>query len=433
LNHNNQKKLEQMKTKIVFTVIVVLLVFAVVANRILGNKMAKEIDLALQAKLEKNELPVTIDYAKIKVNPLFSQVKVSGLSVNGPGEEGTFSCKRIDIDIPYKEALRLAESSEFEALNSIKIRLVQVSLISIDSSNSVEFDDLVADFNGQLTKADFENLDTRFPDKKQELILSFSGLKLNLNDKIYQNPPFSQLMVQLTAIDKGSYKLAYLPEKKELDIRDFSIESPVISYKGHATLKYEGDCARDFKPVSADMETVLRFEPKKFDWEDERGGKGEFQLGKLIFSTKSDVLFDQKTFPQGDMKLEVDNLSIHYTDKGNQQGGSMFNFSLNNLDVEKLDLNYRLSNDKLNISDSRLKSSILDADLYADVDIDNTNPANSTIKEAKLRAQNLSPELEKMLTGFERQMGKNLPREDDAIVLELTGKLARPTIKGFEF
>ena len=422
-----------MKTKIVLTVIVALLVVVVVANQILGNKMAREIDLALQAKLEKNELPVTIDYAKITVNPLFTQVKVYSLSVSAPEEEGTFSCKHIDIDIPYKEALRLAESSEFEMLNSLKIKLVQVRFVSDDASNSIEFGDLVADFKGQLTKADFENLDTRFPDKKQELSLSFSELKLNLRDKIYQNPPFSQLMVQLTAIDKGSYKLVYQPEKKELDIREFSIESPVISYKGHATFNYEGDGSSDFKPVAADMETTLSFQPKKFEWEDKKGGKGEFELKKLLFSTKSNVLFDQKTFPQGDMKLEIENLSIHYTEKGNKQTGSMLNFSLSNLDVEKLDVNYRLTNDKLSISDSRLKSSFLDADLYADVDIDSTNPANSTIVEAKLRAHNLSPELEKMLTGFERQMGKELPREDDVIVLELTGKLAKPTIKGFEF
>lgn len=422
-----------MKTKIILAVVLVLLAAVMVGNIIYGNKLAKEIDTDLKAKIAKNELPVAIEYTGVKVNPLFSQVKIKDISVGALNKEATFKCEMLDIDIPYKEAKRWLESTEFEAINSLKIKLVKPEVSGEDENISVTFDDVTVDFDGQLSKEDFDNMKTRFPDKKQELKLSFSGLNVKLPENTYSNPPLSQIQEQLTSIDAGSYTLVYDPELKEIDIREFSIESPVISYKGHAAFKYEGEGGRDFEPKTAAMESRLRLEPKQIEWEDENGGKGEFQLDKLVFNTNSTMSFDQKTFPQGDMDLEVVNLKIHYDNPNSNNGQSMMTFSISNLDVERINFNYHLDREKLSITDSRIKSSMLDADVNADVDMDLSNPANSTIKEATLTVQNLAPELEKMVSGFEQQMGKELPRENGAIVLELSGKLARPTIKGFEF
>jgi hypothetical protein len=133
------------------------------------------------------------------------------------------------------------------------------------------------------------------------------------------------------------------------------------------------------------------------------------------------------------MKLNIEKLKMNFDDKKSRNGGGLFNLSMNNIEMDKLELNYLLSAEKLSITDSEIKSSLIDATVFADVDVDRLNPANSNINEAQIKVKSLSADLEKMLSGFERQMGKELPREDGVIVLELTGKLARPTIKGFEF
>lgn len=133
------------------------------------------------------------------------------------------------------------------------------------------------------------------------------------------------------------------------------------------------------------------------------------------------------------MKLEIENLKINYGEQKNSNGASSFNFSMNNLDLEKLDLNYALTNEKLKIADSEIKSSIIDATVFADVSMNSSNPANSNINEAQVKVMKLSPELQEMVTGLEQQMGKELPKEDGVIVLELTGKLGSPKIRGFEF
>lgn len=418
-----------MKTKIVLPIVIVFIAAVFVANGIYGNKIAKEIDIQLKAKIAKNELPVSIVYSEVKVNPLFSKVNIASVSVSDLETNVIFKCKQLDIDIPYDEALRLAESTEFEEIYSLKLDFVEPEFEG--SGILVELKDLKIDFDGHLRKADFENLQSQFPDKKQELKFSFSDLKMQLPEGTLKVHPFSDLQDQFTAFDNGSYSMVFNPEEKEIKVKQFTIESPVISYKGNTTFSYAGNGLNDFKPKTAAVKADLLFEPKDFEWEDKKGGKGEFSLAKLSFKTNSQVSFDSKSFPQGEMKLNIERLKINLEDQ--KKGGSMLNLSINNLDLEKLELNYLMTDKKLSITNSQIKSSLIDATVFADVAMDSSNPTNSEINKAQVKVSSLSPDLEKMLNGFEQQMGKELPREDGVIVLDLSGKLARPTIKGFEF
>ncbi len=422
-----------MKTKIVLPIVILLIVAVFVTNGIYGNKIAKEIDLQLKSKIAKNELPVAIIYSEVKVNPLFSKVKIVDISVSDLADKMSFKSKELDIDITYQEALRLAESNDFEEIYSLKLRFVEPTFAVSESDIFVEMQDLTVDFNGHLTKADFENIQSRFPHKKQELEFSFSKLKMNLAEGYLNVPPFSELQKQFTEMDKGSYTLVFLPETNELNIKQFSIESPVISYKGNTTFKYVGNGLNNFKPQTAEMNADLLFHPKDIKWEDRNGGKGEFSLKKLEFKTNSRMNFDSRTFPEGEMKLIVEKLKLDYKDENNSGGSGIFQLPVNNIDVEKLEVNYKMTDEKLRITDTQIKSSLIDASVFADVSMNASNPANSDINKAELKVKNLSPELEEMLHGFEQQMGKDLPREDGVIVLELSGKFGSPKIKGFEF
>ena len=421
-----------MKTKIILPVIVVLFVAVLVVNGIYGARIAKEIDANLKSLIAENELSGEITYSKVKVNPLFSKVRIAEVNVAVTDESGSFSCESVDIDVPYKEVLRWTESEELEEIKSFKITLVKPQLNGREAGVSVEFSDLVVDFDGELSKADFENLAVQFPDKKQKIELSFSDLKVKFSGNVVRTPLISQLQEQFSNIDAGSYTLVYNPDSKEINVPEFLIESPVISYKGHALFKYDGNNASEFKPKALETETAMRLEPKRFKWEDENGGKGEFQLDKLVFNTNTSISFDNRSFPQGDMNIDVKNLIINYNGGNTNRGNSMMNLSFKDLDIKSLKFNYHLDKEKLSITDSRIESSLLEADIYAEADIDDSNLANSTINEAKITVHKLGPDLEKLVSALEMQMGKELPRENGAIVLELSGKLLRPTIKGFE-
>ncbi len=421
-----------MKTKVLLPIIVVLIIAVWVGNRIYGNKIAREIDAELQAKMAKNELPVNFEYSEIKVNPLFSELTIADLSVSGLDSTVLFTSHAVDIDIPYKEALRLAESSDFEEINSLTVSFGDPLFEVLRNNMSLGFDELTIDFDGHLTKADFEQLQDQFPATKQELKCSFSSLELQLPEQFMKMSPFSDLQKQFTQFDKGSYTVAYLPGTNALNVTEVELKSSVVSYSGNTTIHYKGDGLKNVVAQSTDTESDLLFQPKDISWENEAGGKGEFELKRLKMTVNSTANMNSKTFPEGEMKLELEKLKVKI-DNPNKSNNNPMKFSLNDFDVEKLNVNYRLDKGKMSISDTGIESSIMNATIFADVDMDTINVANSTINAAKVEIADLAPKLEEMLTGFEQQMGKELPREDGKIVLELSGRLMRPTIKGFEF
>lgn len=422
-----------MKTKIISIVFVLFLIAVFVGNYILGNKIANEIDVQLKNKIDNNELPVIIQYSEVKVNPLFTSVKLVDFSITAPDEDGAFKSKEIEIDIPYKEALRLAESTEFEELNSLAIKFVNPELADSEKELVIKLDELLIDFDGHLTKTQMENLENKFPSEKQQLKFSFSGLKVDLPEEYTKIPVLSDLQKQFLELDAGSYTIVYLPEKNEVNIKEFSIKSPAISYKGKSSFSYEGSGFDDFKAKSAMVESELLSKPDDVKWEDENG-KGEFSLGKLAFKTNMLVNFDNSTFPEGEMNLNVVKLKMKYDAKEEKPGStSPLNLSFNNVDVDKLEFHYKMENEVLSITDTEIQSSLIDATILANIQIDLSNPANSIINNAKVEVRKMSSDLEQMVTGFEGQMGKELPRENGAIILELSGKIASPKIKDFEF
>jgi len=421
-----------MKTKIISTVIVLLVVAVFVGNHILGKKIANEIDTQLKSKIDKNELPVSIQYSKVKVDPLFTSVKLLDFSITSPDEDGAFKSKEIKINIPYKEALRLAESTEFEELKSFAIKFVHPEIAGLEGELAVKFDQLIIDFEGHLTKENLKNLQTKFPDEKQKLEFSFSGLNVTLHEEYEKIQPLLDLQKKFMEADKGSYTLVYLPEKKELNIQEFSISSPILSYEGFSTFSYEGNGFNDFKPQAAHVESELIVKPDDFTWEDENG-KGEFSLKNLEFTSNMQMQFDNKSLPEGEMNLKVEKLKMKYEEENQNAGGSPLSISFNNFDLEKLEFHYLLEDENLSITNSEIKSSVFDATIFANVQVDKLNPANSNIIEAKIEVSKLSPDLEKTLTDFEEQLGQELPRENGKIILELSGNIARPKIKGFEF
>ena len=421
-----------MKIKVLFPIVLVLIVAVFVVNRIYGNKIAKEIDADLQAKMAQNELPVTIEYSKLKVNPLFSEVTIANLSVGGLRGDVLFSSNSVDIDIPYNEALRLAESSDFEEINSLKLTFVDPLLEMVGYKMSLSFTDLTIDFDGHLTKADFEQLQDQFPATKQTLKCSFSSFEMQLPEAFLKMSPFSDLQKQFTQFDKGSYILAYLPGTNALNVTEVELKSSVVSYSGNTTIHYEGSGLKNFVLKSTSTESDLLFQPKDISWEDKKGGNGELELKRLKMSVNSTANMNGKTFPEGEMKLEVENLKAKYNNPKQSQNSPM-QLSFNDFELENLTVNYRQSKEKLSITDTEIESSLLNATVFADIDMDTVNVANSTINAAKVEVRELAPNLEEMLSSFEQRLGKELPREDGVIVLELSGKLLRPTIKGFDF
>jgi hypothetical protein len=416
-----------------FLLILILLTVAVfLANAFYGNKIAKGIDTQLKNKIEDNELPVVISYSEVKVNPLFSKLSFTDVRVEDPKQESEFKCKELKADIPYNEALRLAESDSFEEIRSMKLTFVKPELIS-ESNILLAANDISIDFDGHLTREDFENISTQFPNKEQELEFSFTKLMVNIPQTPSTPSPISELQKQLGQIDKGSYTVVFSPETSTLKVKEFSLESSVLSYSGQHQIKYKGDGVEEFRPETTKMKADLLFEPKDIRWEDKNGNREKVSLKKLHFVTNSEMGFEKGKWPEGEMKLVVEKLKVKSEGENNAKRGGFFQLPVDDIDVDKLKVNYELQNGALKITDTNIKSSAIDADIFANINVNTTNPAMSTINEGKIKVSHLSEELEELLNGFEQQMGKKLPRKNNSIVLEMSGLLMKPSIKDFEY
>lgn len=421
-----------MKTKIILVVLLVLVVAVFTGNWIYGNKMAKQIDAELKTKISKNELPVSISYASISVNPLFSKVKIGKFSMADMEQSVSLNCEEIELDISYKEALRLSESTTFEELNALKIQFNDVEYVVSSPEAIFTVDNVAIDFDGHLTSSDFENINHSFPKEKQKIELTFSNLKVNNKLQSNQKTPFSELQAQISNIDKGKYTVLFNPESKEIEIEDFYLSSSVFTTESNALLRYSGNGFSDFKMISAKMNADYLLKPKDIHWGDEDNG-GDFSLSKLSVSADLTMNFDRPNLPEGSISFLAKGLKT--SSKGAQSAFSLPfpGLSFEKFDAEKLSINYKLQDGRLTIRDTELKSSLIEATMEADVVIDKNNSMASRIDKAKLVIDKLSPELESSVADLERQLGKTLPRTNNLITLEISGNINNPKIKGLEF
>ncbi len=273
-----------------------------------------------------------------------------------------------------------------------------------------------------------------FPKEKQTLELSFSNLKVNNNIPANYKTAAGELQKQLSNVDKGKCKLIYNPDSKHIIVKDLLLSSNVLKASSNTTLNYSGNGTSDFKMISANIKTDYNFEPKSIHWGD--GGNGtDISLSKLSIAADISMNFERPGLPEGTISFLTKGLKAS---KQGGNGGPVFSLpipgaSFEKLDMEKLSVNYKLVDNRLTISDTELKSSLIDAKLEADVLIDKNNTKDSKINNAKFVVNKLSPELEEIVKSMEKQTGKTLPRENNQITFEITGSLSNPKIKGLEF
>ena len=112
------------KSKTILIVVLLLAAVLVLANNIYSNKMEKEIDAQLRAKIEKLETGAEVAYSGIKVNALRSKVKIIDFTISDEQGKAVAKCRSIDVDIPYEEALDLLDNDKFEEIRSLKFTFV---------------------------------------------------------------------------------------------------------------------------------------------------------------------------------------------------------------------------------------------------------------------------------------------------------------------
>ena len=155
-------------------------------------------------------------------------------------------------------------------------------------------------------------------------------------------------------------------------------------------------------------------------------------IDKLSFTlTNFEISGDFRSIPTMNWKtnLTINGFEMQIDERDFQE----FSRQINNDDkivIDQFKATVSMIDNKLKISNTRFSSPFLKADIKADVLIDMNNPEDTWIKSSTVKLDVLSSALERLVFELERELGEEFPRRGKSIVLEASGSLIDPKVKG---
>ncbi|GEM_PF-6050770 len=426
-----------MQKKFLLLITVILLAGLFVGNWIYGNILAKKIEDRITKRVESLAVDVDVQFDQVKVNPLFSKLRFKGLSLTDAEGHELLLSDEVYLDMPYTEAMRILKSSQVDDLKSFKLRFSDMSVYVKGADDRLLVDELLLAFKGHITKGDIQNLDKKFPSKKQSLRIELKGgsfAETPWMDALGFTP---EQIVRFNQLDRLAFDLDFNPDKKILTLNDLQLLSPIVTYQADGSLSYKGDGMSNMQADVAHSSFELKLNEEGISWGNPET-TGRFTLKGLAVQMDGAVQYkDQKQLiQQQKTNFLLEDLSIEF--EGEQKAKleaqtALLGLKMDQLSVDRLAIQSELKDNRMVIESTQLKSSLLNADLDAIITIDSLNQADSQIESAKLIISDLAPGLQNGLSTFEMMTGQTLPRKGKAIVLEMSGPVSRPNIKGIRY
>ena len=158
-------------------------------------------------------------------------------------------------------------------------------------------------------------------------------------------------------------------------------------------------------------------------------------IDKLSFTlTNFEISGDFGSIPTMNWKM---NLTISGFEMQHEAGDFQeFSHQINNdnkIVIDRFKATVSMINNELKISNARFSSPFLIADIKADLLIDINNPEDTWLKSSTVKLDVLSSALERLVFELEKELGGELPRRGKSIVVEASGSLKDPRVKGMDF
>ncbi|MCG8579641.1 MAG: hypothetical protein MI866_06980 [Bacteroidales bacterium] len=423
-------------TRILLTVLLII-ISLLVGNWIYGNILSKKIESHIERQIELVIDDAEVSFEKVKVNPLFSKLEFHGLKVVNENGVELLRSSEVKLGMPYSEAMRLLKSDTFEEIKTFNVRFFDTALFIENAGDNLLVDELFFSFKGHLTKQDIEQLDSKFPDKKQAVKIEATGLSFAQTpwmDALGFSP---EQVKQFNKVDKLTARLTFNPDKKELELNDLLLHSPLVTYTSEGQLHYKDEGLKNMKLTHSSSAMEMQLNNKELEWGNAETN-GKYKLGNLYLKMDGDVSYND-SMPEinsQSTQLLLENLSVEYEGAKRAQleaQTAMLGLKMDKLTVKRFAINSELANNELIISDSELQSSLFKAELEAKIRINSFNHKSSQIEKGTLIVSDLVPGIENALATFELMTMQSLPRKGKTIVLEMSGDLTRPNIKGLRY
>ncbi|MBK3519807.1 hypothetical protein [Carboxylicivirga marina] len=427
-----------MNKKQILLILIVITACLFIGNWVYGNVLANKIQEQLEQQLELAIGDVDVEFEKVVINPLFSKVELIGLEIRTiNGQELLLGSSQVKLAMPYSEAMRLLKTDDFEHIKSFNVQLFDLSLNVIGADDNLLVDDLSIQFRGHISKQDIEVLNTQFPDKKQAVKIKAKHLRF-ANTPWMDALGFTKEQIQrFNKVDNLFMDLEFDPKKNRIVLDDLHMHSPIVSYVSKGQMTYDGEGLDNFSIKQAASSLELKLNDKGLQWGNKESN-GLYSLDNLY--VKMDGVMNHKgaepVIQSHTTKFLVENLTVEYAGEKKQQmeqQAALLGLKMDKLMLQRLALNSELKNNELYITDTEIKSSLLDAQLKAKINVNALQHELSQIEKGTLVISNLAPGLKNALSTFELMTMQSLPRKGNSIVLEMSGNITRPNIKGLRY
>lgn len=424
-----------MKKKLLILMALFILVFA--GNWVYGSILSQKIEdrILHLSRSVNNKLLVTFEH--VHVNPLLSKLQLRGLQITTASGHKLAQGETVVLDMPYKEAIRLLNSKHIDELKSLKLKVENLRVRIDETEGELSMGHLLIDFNGTISKTDIETIQTAFPKVKQRLRIQAKEVTLGQTPWLIALGFTREQIKDVNQFNELVIDCELYPQQSQLELVKFSLNSDWLDCQFNGILSYVGEGLGNARAEKAESSFSLRLKQNGMTWGDAETN-GKFSLDKLLVN--SDAVVDYRggnpIVESQSSHIQLENLSVEYAGKKLAQleaQTALLGLKMDKIKVSKLAVNSELKDDCLTITESELQSTFFDMTLDAKVLMASDSLTASQIESATLIISELAPGLQNGLSTFELMTMQSLPRKGNDIVLEMSGALSRPTIKGLRY
>ncbi len=433
--------------KILLSLLVIFIVAFFIGNFVLGQFLAGLIDEEVKSNLSKMDLPFDLEYGELSINPIMGKVCIEKINVTNFQEAPIdFKCDEISLNLSLLDGIKMA-SRQALFISSFDVVVENPTVFSEVFSNEINFGSVGVSFDGSITEEMLNDLETKLPNEAQNLGIAFSDLKVTLPTEFLEELDLSKqatkelldLIKTLASIDDFYLELNFSPESNQLAINELSVSTPFLDFENSVKLNYTGKTPEEILPEMLELKSDFRFSPSSLSLGIPEL-TGSISLNEM--SSSIDVLLDLEDWeeledgiPQGSFSLELLGLKGQFTNPQKRelsltQFESMLGVDVNDIRIDKASVSFEMQEQTFSVSNTSINSSLGSIDLSTEISIVDEDLDESVITEGLIVISDLSPELKKLISDLELSIGETLPRDGQDIILDFSGEVGDPKIKG---
>ena len=443
-----------MNKKLVITLVVVGVIIAgtLIANTIVGSRVAESVDQQLKSMQTDDSmmLPFEFEYESVSSNPIGGSVTIHNFKIASEElDNASFKAESVEMSMPLSEILSIMnEGKKLESIHKMSIALITAE-ISMDNQVMFKADEFALSYDGELSIFEIERAEQGIlPSTRQSVGIRARGMRVtNVEEALKDLDVFSDysdsFISQLKERQDLDLQVSFDPDKKTLTIDELSQKNGYSSMEGEGTILFTGEKVEDFEPVGGDLEisydvNAYEMNNPMFGYISTDGGsmslKADFKMPEGDFMELGTPSFNfeyKAKIDNFEMDLNQENL-MSAAQAGIPLEDSKISIRTMEIDIEKQAGSLDLNTLKVNIKD------FVNLDAYAHLEgIDEEDMIGSmasgigvNISDAKIEISDMSESIQELFEGFEESMPKPFPRKGGKIIIELSGDVGNPTIKG---